>query len=557
MITVFASCLPSPGCLRACCTLLAGSILTSEVLGQCQTWSTQFDDAHVFGNGVYAMQPFDDGTGLKLWVGGDFGATSGVAYIGKWDGQQWTSACCLSTTSVNALCSFDAGQGPELYAGYATDSGYGCISLWTGGQWVLVGGGLNLVSQLGPQVMAMTVFDSGSGPELYIGGEFDGSSTVSSKGLIRWDGANWNAVVSGLATSDGHTPYANVLTVYNSGSGPELYAAGNFYFIGGVTSQWIARWNGRRWSPLGLGVNGQVTGMGVWNDGAGEKLYVSGSFTMAGGQPATRVAIWNGSSWSPMGVPPLGSPYAMLGYDDGRGPALYFGAWALVDGMQAHAISRWDGTKWSALGGGVGDSVRCMAAYDDGSGHGADLYVGGSLSGAGGGIQSARIARWIRCPGPIDTMCPGDKTLAVCPCSNTGLSGHGCQNSANTGGALLSTAGTLSPDTVRFGIAGELPHSLTILLQGDAPADWTWNFGDGLRCAGGHLLRMYVTNAVNGVANVPPPGQQSITMRSASMGYPITPGSIRIYQAYYRDPDSVCATGFNVSNGARIVWPGS
>ena len=86
----------------------------------------------------------------------------------------------------------------------------------------------------------------------------------------------------------------------------------------------------------------------------------------------------------------------------------------------------------------------------------------------------------------------------------------------------------------------------------------TAHFGDGLRCAGGALRRLYVTHSVNGTAVAPKAGDPSITTRSASLGDPIPPGAIRYYQTYYRDPSlGFCTTAggtFNVSNGVRIIW---
>src|SRR5262249_34996499 len=48
---------------------------------------------------------------------------------------------------------------------------------------------------------------------------------------------------------------------------------------------------------------------------------------------------------------------------------------------------------------------------------------------------------------PVGTsFCFGDGTQTTpCPCNNSGLAGHGCNNSVNTGGAVISGAGTTSP----------------------------------------------------------------------------------------------------------------
>jgi Tol biopolymer transport system component len=160
----------------------------------------------------------------------------------------------------------------------------------------------------------------------------------------------------------------------------------------------------------------------------------------------------------------------------------------------------------------------------------------------------------------ILTFCEGDGTGAACPCGNSGAPAHGCENSAVTGGALLTASGasSLSADTVQFQTSGELPSALSILIQGsDAAA--SVHFGDGLRCAGGSLKRLYVRAASNGSITAPQAGDPPVSARSAALGDPIPFGATRIYQVYYRDPNaSFCPDPqggtFNVSNAAAIVW---
>jgi Tol biopolymer transport system component len=154
------------------------------------------------------------------------------------------------------------------------------------------------------------------------------------------------------------------------------------------------------------------------------------------------------------------------------------------------------------------------------------------------------------------STCFGDGTGAACPCANTGLPGHGCQNSGSTGGALLSGSGvaSLSADSVHLTSSGEMPNSSSIVLQGDAVIAQI-PFGNGLRCTGGHLKRPYTANASGGVLNVPPTGQPSFSARSAALGDPIQAGSTRIYQVYYHDPNlTFCPNGFNVSNAIVVEW---
>ena len=168
-------------------------------------------------------------------------------------------------------------------------------------------------------------------------------------------------------------------------------------------------------------------------------------------------------------------------------------------------------------------------------------------------LQLVRLADPIGVP-----MCFGDGSGAGCPCSNPGGSGRGCNNSAGTGGAVLVAAGRLDPDTIVLQSSGELPNALTIFLQG-ATAISPVSFGDGLRCAGSQLLRLYVKSASGGVATAPGPGDPSITARDAALGGTIDPGDRRYYQAYYRDANTgFCSpplgANFNASQVLKIVW---
>ena len=162
--------------------------------------------------------------------------------------------------------------------------------------------------------------------------------------------------------------------------------------------------------------------------------------------------------------------------------------------------------------------------------------------------------------GSTSPFCRGDGTLAACPCSNSGAAGHGCGSSAAARGALLTASGTarLSADTLQLTSAGEPATALSIVLQGTASLA-PLQFGDGLRCVGGILKRLYVKHAVNGVVVAPEPGDPSISVRSAALFDPISAGSPRYYQIYYRDPDpSFCpipqGSTYNVSNGILASW---
>ncbi|HEV8112104.1 MAG TPA: hypothetical protein VGR31_04960 [Planctomycetota bacterium] len=180
-----------------------------------------------------------------------------------------------------------------------------------------------------------------------------------------------------------------------------------------------------------------------------------------------------------------------------------------------------------------------------------------------GMAPSGEQAAWratLPAPGPGVPICFGDGSGAACPCGNSGLAEHGCENSASTGGARLDSFGaaSLANDTLVLTASGELPSALTIVLQGTvqiSPAI----FGDGLRCAGGLLKRLYVKSAVGGVVSAPQAGDASVSARSAALGDVIHAGDMRVDQTYYRDPNpTFCpappGNSWNASSAVRITW---
>ena len=81
-------------------------------------------------------------------------------------------------------------------------------------------------------------------------------------------------------------------------------------------------------------------------------------------------------------------------------------------------------------------------------------------------------------------------------------------------------------------------------------------FGDGVRCIGGSLRRLYVRAASAGTVVLPGAGDPSLSQRAQAIGDPLQAGSTRSYQLYYRNPaPSFCPPEtFNVTNGVQIDW---
>src|SRR3989304_2673651 len=160
--------------------------------------------------------------------------------------------------AVRALCVFDDGTGPALYAGGWFRSAGGVpannIARWDGHSWHPVGHGF------APSVAALQVFDDGTGPALYAGGMFTatlGPNEVPVNGIAKWDGNSWSPLGAGVAGGGARPPQVRALCIFDDGTGPALYAGGNFAYTGGVPASRVAKWDGVPWAPLGSGIPGR------------------------------------------------------------------------------------------------------------------------------------------------------------------------------------------------------------------------------------------------------------------------------------------------------------
>ena len=89
-----------------------------------------------------------------------------------------------------------------------------------------------------------------------------------------------------------------------------------------------------------------------------------------------------------------------------------------------------------------------------------------------------------------------------CPCANPpAVPGRGCNNSdGTTYGATLWATGIayLSADTLVFTSGGELSTATSLVLQGNAFLPSGVVYGEGVRCVGGALRRLYTKSASAG-----------------------------------------------------------
>jgi len=103
------------------------------------------------------------------------------------------------------------------------------------------------------------------------------------------------------------------------------------------------------------------------------------------------------------------------------------------------------------------------------------------------------------------------------------------------------------------------PSESAYLLQGPtivAPVV----FGQGLRCVAGQLKRLQIHSPAPSSSTWPAPGDfaPTIQARSAQLGDPLSPGSVRHYFVQYRqtlfEPGCAFTSNFNASNARMVTW---
>ena len=371
----------------------------------------------------------------RLYAGGLFGTAGelSVNYIARWDGNSWNSLGSGMNSSVHAL-TFDSNG--NLYAGGYFDSAGGVsakrIAKWSGTTWSALGSGIisGIVTDLKADVAG----------NIYATGEFSNAGGVTVKNIAKWDGTNWSAQGTGIDRTNSPLAvdylgnlYADKLK-WNGSAWSEidvtsssslnggifalvrdpagnLYAGGAFTTINGLSTNYIAKWNGSIWSALGTGMNDTVDALVFDSSG---NLYAGGRFTTAGGQSAKYVAKWDGSSWTALGSGPYSSPYlrsttAIYALAIDSSGNIYAGGTALDDEISmgtlyrcgfdllqwctsyaANNVAKWNGSSWSFLDRvsySSGNTVNDLTFDSSGA-----LVAGGSFLGKDRSFKN--IAKW-------------------------------------------------------------------------------------------------------------------------------------------------------------------
>jgi len=417
---------------------------------QTNTWSTLGTGSSNGVNGpfVYALAV----VGNEVYVGGLFTSAGGVNanFVARFNTltNTWSSLGTGSSNGVNGGVAALAVVGNEVFVGGLFTSAGGVSANRVArfntqtNTWSSLGtGSSNGVN--GPFVFALAVV----GNEVFVGGLFTSAGGVSANYVARFNTQTNTWSTLGTGSSNGvNGPFVFALAVV----GNEVYVGGVFTQAGGVSANRVARFNTltNTWSTLGTGssngVNGDVFALAV----VGNEVVVGGGFTSAGGVSANDVARFNTltNTWSTLGTGSSngvnGDVFALAVV----GNEVYVGGvFTQAGGVSANNVARFNTqtNTWSTLGtgssNGVNGEVRALAVS------GNEVYVGGFFTSAGG-VSANNVARFNTQTNTWSTLGTGSSNGVNGEVRALAVSG----NEVYVGGAFTSAGGVSANNVARF-----------------------------------------------------------------------------------------------------------
>lgn len=307
-----------------------------------------------------------------------------VAGITKWDGTNWLPLDNGTARGLHAEAKAIAIDANNIYVGGAfTRAGSTVvdkISEWDGSNWQAMGDGIeDLYIYTAGRIETIAIFDR----DVYVGGDFTSIGGISANGLAKWDGDQWSDLNGGVlyAGSSGNGMVHDLVV-----NGNELYVAGYFTSIAGVSANAVAKWDGNQWEGLGSDVSsGGAHALLI----DGEDIYMGGNILLNGSSNYIYIVQLVGNSWQEVGDGFNDFVYALEMHN---GELIAGGRFTMSGTTPVNRLARWDGQEWHPLGNGLGSSSNENERVLDLESHG-ELYAGGYFT-TTGSEPSAGLATW-------------------------------------------------------------------------------------------------------------------------------------------------------------------
>lgn len=234
-------------------------------------------------------------------------------------------------------------------------------------------------------------FARGARGELYMGGQFTVANNnasalsplITANRITYWDGERWQTLSTGANA---------IIRAVAVGPNGYVYVGGDFFTIGGVSSNYAAYWNGSSWNAMsGLVTGGGVHAITIAPNG---DVYVGGGFSVGSPGVSNNFARWDGFQWRTILTAVPNNPVLALAISE-DGSVVYLGGEfdsALGSSILARHVAKYTvaTNTLSVMGDGFNDDVEVLKILPSGL-----LYAGGQFTTSYPGTDAfARVAQW-------------------------------------------------------------------------------------------------------------------------------------------------------------------
>lgn len=487
--------------------------------------------------------------------------TSGVHPSTQNIGPRPDLAAALAALGTLRGCAGDDAWAPGFFgpparreAAIAYDSGRGRVVVFGGENGVLAKLGDTWAWETGgpPSGSWTQLSSTGPSPRTYTRMAYDrrrdrlvlfGGLTAGGMVGDTWefDGATWS-----LRSTSGPGPMTLHAMAYDIARERVVLFAP---FCNGGCSTFTWEWDGTSWTGFPGGPSGRERAALAYDSDRARLVLFGGQVGVVDSGETWERA---GTTWSLVAASGPGARAgAGLIYDTGRRRSVLFGGHATLPFTLLGDAWDWNGVTWHASQSAPLPDPRTYHAMAYHEARDTELVLGGTTPSE---VTASVYHYRERADQPGIPFCFGDGSGAACPCANTSPVGRcaGCLSSIGEGGTLRSSGrASLANDTVTL-LGDGMPDTFALYFQGTLQQSGGAGtaVGDGLRCAGGSLVRFSAQVISGGLSSYPLPGQLSVSQR----GMVIEPGT-RTYQVWYRNPVPFCTSDtYNFSNGVTVVW---
>lgn len=253
----------------------------------------------------------------RLIASGTFDSAPSSSGVAEWNGFAWVMLGSMPLLQASGLAFFPDGRVVACAGGLG-------VSVWDGTEW----------TRFGPElVTGYRVLVTPQGV-LYATGDMTMPAGVVARGLFRWDGSAWRSI--GTVAAPLHDT-VHALALAPNGS---IVVGGTFSTIGGTPARSVARWDGAQWTAIGDGIDADqqhpVRTLLCNPDGS---IIAGGYFDAASGAAGNYVVRWTGAEWMPMGVGTTGPVLDLA--RAANGDAILGGLFDFAGGQSAGSVARW------------------------------------------------------------------------------------------------------------------------------------------------------------------------------------------------------------------------